>query len=90
MVVTEFRDGAGHVVGLLGAYYMDALGEDEFELVTNHLTGCAACRVQAEETVATVAALAMLHDQEDATEIGGEADADLPAGPPDGAGTAAR
>jgi anti-sigma-K factor RskA len=46
------------VAGLLGAYALDAVPEDERQAVEDHLAGCRACRTEVEEHRATGAMLA--------------------------------
>ena len=53
-----------HVTELLGLYYLDTLGPAEGALIEAHLPECAQCREVADQVVDTVAALALLSEQD--------------------------
>ncbi|MCA2211847.1 zf-HC2 domain-containing protein [Jidongwangia harbinensis] len=59
----DLSDGP-HVADLLGLYYLDSLDYAQGDRIERHLEACAQCRAQAEETVETVAALALLMDDD--------------------------
>ena len=56
--VVDGGDGAGDPHLLVGAYALDALGDEERAVVEAHLEGCAACREELAGFAATAAALA--------------------------------
>ncbi len=62
--MAEDLSGGPHVADLLGLYYLDALDDAQGDRIERHLRTCAPCGAQAEETVETVAALALLSDDE--------------------------
>ena len=56
-------DDAGHdphVDHLLGLYYLDSLEPEQGDVIEGHLDACRTCRDRANETIETVAALALI------------------------------